>query len=74
MCEPGLLNHKHKHKHKHNVHVVSNGVIFPQILYDIIAYARQFLPVKFFLSIAFINSASVQLPENVTWTGNNARD
>ena len=56
MCEPGL--HNHKHKHKHNVHVVSNGVIFPQILYDIIAYARHFLPDKFFLSIALINFAS----------------
>ena len=41
-----------------HVHVVLNGVIFPQTLYGIIAYARHFLPVKFFLSIAIINSAS----------------
>ena len=42
----------------HAVHVVLNGVIFPQILYDIITYARHFQSVQFFLSIALINSAS----------------
>ena len=31
-----------------NVLVVSNGVTFPQVLYDIVLYARHFLPVKFF--------------------------
>ena len=30
------------------VHVVLNGVIFEQILYDIVPYARHFLPVKCF--------------------------
>ena len=30
------------------VHVVSNSVMFPQILYDIVLYARHFLPVKYF--------------------------
>ena len=30
------------------VHVVSNTVMFPQILYDIVLYALHFLPVKFF--------------------------
>jgi len=30
------------------VHVVLNGVICPQILYDIVLYARHFLLVKFF--------------------------
>ena len=30
------------------VHVVLNSAIFPQILYDIVLYARYFLPVKFF--------------------------
>ena len=30
------------------VHVVLNSVMFPQILYDIVLYARHFLAVKFF--------------------------
>ena len=30
------------------VHVVLNGVIFPQISYDIVLYARHLLPVRFF--------------------------
>ena len=30
------------------VHVVLNNVIFPQIWYDIVPYARHFLPVSFF--------------------------
>ena len=30
------------------VHVVLNGVMFPQILYQIVLYARHFRPVKFF--------------------------
>ena len=29
------------------VHIVLNGVIFRQILYDIVPYTRYFLPVKF---------------------------
>ena len=29
------------------VHVVLNSVMFPQILYDIVLYARHFLSVKF---------------------------
>ena len=41
------------------VQVVSNSVMFPQILYDIVLYARRFLPVKFFFpSISFINYVS----------------
>ena len=36
-----------------------NGVIVPQISYDIVPYARHFLPVKFFKpSISLINYAS----------------
>ena len=31
------------------VHVASNSVMFPQILYDMVLHARYFLPVKFFL-------------------------
>ena len=31
------------------VHVASNSVMSLQILYDIVLYARHFLPVKFFL-------------------------
>ena len=30
------------------VHVVLNGVIFPQISYDIVLYTRHLLPVRFF--------------------------
>ena len=30
------------------VHVVLSSVMFPQILYDIVLYARHFPPVKFF--------------------------
>ena len=33
------------------VHVVLNGVMFPQILYDIVPYARHFLLVKFFSQV-----------------------
>ena len=39
------------------IHVVLNGVIFPQIL-DIVTYAQHFLPVKFFLNITSINFTS----------------
>ena len=41
------------------VHVVLNSVMFPQILYDIVLYARHFLPVKFFFpSITFVSYVS----------------
>ena len=40
------------------VHIVSNGVIFLQISYDIVPYARRFLPVRLFPSISLINYAS----------------
>ena len=43
------------------VHILLNSVIFPQILYDVALYARQFLPVKFFLKC-------FELAQNVTWT------
>ena len=36
------------------VHVVLNSVIFPQILYDIVLYARHFLPVKFFSRVLLL--------------------
>ena len=39
-------------------HLILNSVIFPQILYDNVLYARHFLPVKFFPSITFINYVS----------------
>ena len=48
-------------------HVVSNSVMFPEILYDIVLYARHFLPVKFF-SEYYIYKLCFELPENVTWT------
>ena len=50
-----------------HVHVVLNGVIFPQTLYDIVPYARHFLPVKFFPKYCF-NKLCIQLPQNVAWT------
>ena len=37
------------------VHVVLNGVMLRQISYDIVPYARHFLPVRFFPSITLIN-------------------
>ena len=36
------------------VHVVSNRVMIPQILYDIVLYARHFLPVKFFFRVLLL--------------------
>ena len=34
------------------VDVVKNCVIFPQIIHQIVPFARDFLPVKFFLSVS----------------------
>ena len=48
------------------VHVVSNRVMIPQILYDIVLYARHFLAVKFFPEYYFYNLC-FELPQNVTW-------
>ena len=47
------------------VHIVLNGMIFPQISYDIVPYARHFLPVKYFTKYYFIKLC-IQLPQNVT--------
>jgi len=49
------------------VHVVLNGVICPQILYDIVVYAQHFLLVKFFPKF-YLNKVCFELPQNVTWT------
>ena len=49
------------------VHVVSNSMMFPQILYEIVLYARRFQPVKFFPEYYFYK-VSFELPRNVTWT------
>ena len=49
------------------VHVVSNSVMFPQILYDIVLYARHFLPIKFFPEY-YSYKLCFELPQNVTWT------
>ena len=49
------------------VHVVSNNVMFPRILYDIVVYARHVLPVKFFPEYYFYK-LWFELPQNVTWT------
>ena len=48
-----------------NVHVDLNGVIFRQISYDNIPYARHFLPAKSFPKY-FFNKLCFQLPQNVT--------
>ena len=49
------------------VHVVLNGVIFRQISYDIVPYARNFLPVRFFPKYYF-NKLSFELLQIITWT------
>ena len=48
------------------VHLVLNGVIFGQILYDIVKYARDFLPVKFSFKF-YLNKLFFLLPQSVTW-------
>ena len=47
------------------VHVVLNSVMFPQILYHIVLYARYFLPVKNFPEYYF-HELCFELPQNVT--------
>ena len=49
------------------IHVLSNSVMFPQILYGIVLYAWHFLPVSFFPEY-FFNKLCFELPQNVTWT------
>ena len=49
------------------VHIVSNSVMFPQILYDVVLYARFFLPVKLFPEYYFYKLC-FELLQNVTWT------
>ena len=49
------------------VHVALNSVMFPQILYHIVPYARHFLPVKFFPKY-HLKKLCFELPQNVTWT------
>ena len=43
------------------VHVVSNCVICPEILYDVVLYARRFLPVK-----CYFNKIRFELLQNLT--------
>ena len=54
------------------VHVALNIVrCFPQILYYIVLYAPQLIPVKFFPKYYLqfiINKLCFELPQNVTWT------
>ena len=49
------------------IHVVSNRVMILQVLYDIVLYARDFLPVKFFPEYYFYKLC-FELPQNLTWT------
>jgi len=49
------------------VHVVLNGVICPQILYDIVLFARRFLVIKFFFPKCYFNEVCFELSQNVTW-------
>ena len=46
---------------------VLNSVMFPQISYEIVVYARLFLPVKCFPEYYFYKLC-FELPQNVTWT------
>ena len=50
------------------VHVVSNGVIFPQISFNIVPYALHFLSIKLFPQVHYLNKLCIQLLQNVTWT------
>ena len=47
--------------------VALNSVMCPRILYDIVPYARHFLPIKFFPKY-YLNKLCFELPQNVTWT------
>ena len=49
------------------VHVDSNSVMLPEILYDIVLYARHFQPVKLFPE-CYIYKLCFELPQDVTWT------
>ena len=49
------------------VHVDSNSMMFPQNLYEIVLYARHFLPVKFFPEYYFYKLC-FKPSQNVTWT------
>ena len=48
-------------------YVVSNSVMFPEILYDIVLCALHFLPVKFF-SEYYFDKLCFEPSHNVTWT------
>ena len=59
-CVMQIMTIKKTTLHTLYFHVVSNSVMFPEILYDIVLYARRFLPVKFFPEYYFyklMNSA-----------------
>ena len=49
------------------IDAVKNCVIFPQITYRIVSYARDFLPIKFLPNVIF-KTPCFQLPQNVPWT------
>ena len=72
MCAKPLLQHANYDQENNNstnalCHVILNGVICPQILYDIVLYARHFLLVKFFPK-CYLIKVCFELPQNVTWT------
>ena len=50
------------------VDVIWNFVIFPQFKYQIVSYARDFPPVKFFFKIVTLKNSYFKLPQNVPWT------
>ena len=50
------------------VDVIWNFVIFPQFKYQIVSYARDFPPVKFFFQIVTLKNSYFKLPQNVPWT------
>ena len=47
------------------VHAILYSAMFPQILYDIVSYARHFLPVKF-LAKYYFYEVCFELWQNVT--------
>ena len=50
------------------VDVIWNFGIFPQFKYQIVSYARDFPPVKFFFLNCYFKNSYFQLPQNVPWT------
>ena len=69
LCEANYHHENNDSTNAFNVHVALNSVMFPQILYDIVPYARHFLLDKFFPKYySNFNKLCFELRQNVTWT------